>query len=124
MSPRWRTAVVTSSCLFLWGAAWLPGAMIVEMTGWSVLATCGIYGLFRRQLRWTVRCTHGLPSIGRPASESYSRQQLLLLAMAVTSPFYWWPLRISMFLQRPLLDQFAWHAYAEKPMMNPPSTPM
>jgi hypothetical protein len=25
MSPRWRTIVVVSSCLVLWGAAWLPG---------------------------------------------------------------------------------------------------
>jgi hypothetical protein len=115
--------VIVSSCLVLWGAAWLPGATFIEMAGWIGLAASGLYGIVRRQLRWIVRCMHGLPPIGKPASERYTRRQLLLLAMAVTSPFFWWPLRVSLFIQRPLLDRFAWHAYAEMPMLAPPRTP-
>jgi hypothetical protein len=123
MSPRWRTAVVISSCLVLWGAAWLPGALIVESCGWAGLITCGSYGSVRRALRWVIRKTHGLPSVRAVRSEQYARWQLLLLAAAATSPIYWWPLRVSLFVQRPLVDRFGWYVYAEAPMLFPPSTP-
>jgi hypothetical protein len=123
MSLRWRTTVVVSSCLVLWGAAWLPGATVVEVAGWAGLAICAIYGVLRRQLRWCVRTTHGLPSIGTPHSERYGWKRLLLVTLATSSPFFWWPLRVSLLVQRPLLDRFAWHTYAESPMLEPPATP-
>ncbi|MDQ3440215.1 MAG: hypothetical protein M3478_07680 [Planctomycetota bacterium] len=123
MSPRWRTAVIASSCLVLWGAAWLPGALAVESLGWFGLIICATHGLVRRPLRWIVRKTHGLPSVRGVASERYAPWQLLLLAAAASSPIYWWPLRVSLFIQRPFIDRFGWHVYAEAPMLYPPATP-
>jgi hypothetical protein len=64
-----------------------------------------------------------MPSMSKPGSERYSSRQLIVLILATTSPFYWWPMRVSLFVQRPLLDRFAWHAYAEAPMLHPPGTP-
>jgi hypothetical protein len=123
MSPRWRTATLVSSALVLWGAAWLPGAGIVEAAGWLGLALCATYGCVRKPMRWIVRRAYGLPPVSSPASEWYARWQLALLILAVSSPLFWWPLRLSMLVQRPLLNRFAWHAYAEAPMLDPPATP-
>ena len=100
MSSRWRMGTLVASALVLWGAAWLPGAGIVEGVGWL-----------------------GLPPMWSPPSEEYARWQLVLLVLAVSSPLFWWPLRVSMFIQRPLLNRFAWHAYADAPMLDPPATP-
>ena len=115
MSPRWRTVTLVSSGLVLWGAAWLPGAGIVETAGWLGLSLCATYGCVRKPMRWIVRRAYGLPPLWSPASEWYSRRQLLLLILAVSSPLFSWPLRISVLVHRPLLDQFAWHVYAEAP---------
>lgn len=123
MSPRWRMVMLGSSAAVLWGAAWLPGASVVEWTGWVGLILCASYGLLRKPLRRVVRLTHGLPSLCTPESERYSRRQLLLLFLAVSSPIYWWPLHVNMVIQRPFMDRFAWHAYAEAPMVSPPRTP-
>jgi hypothetical protein len=123
MSPRWRTIVCVSSCLVLWGAAWLPGAAIVEWAGWIGLIICGTYGTLRKPLRGLVRHTHGLPALRVPDSERYRWHQLLLLSLAISSPIGWWPLRVNLFLQAPALERFAWHVYAEMPMSHPPRTP-
>lgn len=123
LSPWWRTAMVASSCLVLWGAAWLPGATLVEWLGWIGLSICATYGLLRRPLRWIVRRLHGLPSLRNVASERYAWWQLLLLVAAVSSPIYWWPLRLSLLVQRPFIERFGDYVYAEAPMLYPPATP-
>jgi hypothetical protein len=123
MSPLWRTATLVSSALVLWGAAWLPGAGIVEGVGWLGLAVCTSYGCVRKPMRWIVRRAYALPPMWSPPSEWYARWHLVLLVLAVSSPLFWWPLRVSMLIQRPLLNRFAWHAYAEAPMLDPPATP-
>ena len=123
MSLWWRTAMLISSVCVLWGAAWLPGAGIVEGAGWVGLSAVATYGCVRKPMRWIVRRAHGLPQVWSPRSEWYGRWQLILVTLAVSSPLFWWPLRLNMLIQRPLLDRFAWHAYAQAPMLNPPTTP-
>ena len=41
----------------------------------------------------------------------------------MATPLLNWPLRVSLLVQRPLLDSFGWHCYAEVPMLYPPTTP-
>jgi hypothetical protein len=61
--------------------------------------------------------------IPTPASERYATSHSALLLLALSAFFYPWPLQVNLVLHRPLLDRFAWDAYANTPMLAPPSTP-
>jgi hypothetical protein len=119
---RWLRRLVTMSCLgILWGAAWLPAGAVAESLGWIVVIDVSAFIIFRRMLRFLFR--RSVTRLGLPPSERDTRGQKLVVFLAMTSTIGWWPLRVSLFVQRPLLDRFAWHAYAELPMDSPPRTP-
>jgi hypothetical protein len=121
--PAVRTVVLVGAAAVLWGRAWLPGAMYVEAAGWTALAGAVLYGIVHRDLRRRLRARRGLEPIGLPASERYRRRHVLLVALAMAAPLTSWPLRVSLWAHRPLLDRFGWHVYAEAPMVDPPGTP-
>ena len=118
-----RRAVVLSSIAILWGSAWLPGADWVRDGGWLLLLACVVYSLLRRCARLMLRWYFKLGRLPRQPSEKFSRRQLLVLALAMSAPIGWWPLRLHMWIERPLLDRFGWHMYAEVPMLNQPPPP-
>lgn len=118
-----RTAVTSASVLILWGAAWLPGGRYVELLGWSVLAAAVVFSLSRRLVRRIVRWWYLQPLRKRPASERYAWWQVVLVLLATTSPFFFWPLRISLLIHRPMLDGFVRDAHQVRPLFDPPSTP-
>jgi hypothetical protein len=122
-NARVRRTVIVSCGMILWGAAWLPGAFFVEGAGWCVLVLAVAYGIFRRIARRITRIRSGQAPIVRPPSERYSRRQIALVALAMSSPILYWPLRLNLLIHRPLLDRYAWNAYAERPMISPPATP-
>jgi hypothetical protein len=123
MSPWWRSAVVTACAAVLWGVAWLPGGTAVEFLGWTVLITVILVGLVRRGVRRKLYRRLRLPPPSLPVSERYSRWQVCIVLLGMSALFYSWPLRLNLLIHRPLLDRFAWHAYAEVPFFERPRTP-
>jgi hypothetical protein len=118
-----RRALLVSCGMILWGAAWLPGAFLIEGTGWCLLVLAVIYGIARRIARRITRKRSGQPLLLRSPSEQYSRRQVLLVALAMSSPILHWPLRLNLLIHRPLLDRYAWNTFAQRPMIDPPATP-
>jgi hypothetical protein len=123
MSPFIRTGVIVGSSAILWGAAWLPGGRYVELLGWVMLSLAVAYTLPRRGIRTILRRRYAQPLRSRPESEKYRPWQLGLVFLAITSPFFFWPLRVSLFIHRPLLDRFARDAHDVRPLFDPPRTP-
>jgi hypothetical protein len=118
-----RRAVVGSCIAILWGAAWFVGSEFVEDLGWLVLVVATVCGMFWRMQRRLLRLYFRLDRLDTPTSETYTRRQKLIVALAMSSTIYWWPLRVSLFVQRPFLDHLGWYAYAVAPAIDPPSCP-
>lgn len=119
----WTRSAVTCGCIaILWGNAWLPGANWVELFGWLLVLFFTAYRIVREVMRGALRLRYRLPSVLR-GSERYRRWQVVVVALAMSSPIYWWPLRVSLLLQRPILDRFAVEAHERRPMLNPPHAP-
>lgn len=121
---EWARRMLLIGCAaILWGAAWLPGARYVELAGWCAACAVVCYTIPRRFLRLLLRWQLGMRRMGSITSERFSRRQLLLVALAMSSPLFWWPLRVSMFVQRPLLDHFAYYMFAQRPLIHPLTSP-
>ena len=123
MSGLIRTYVVCGAVAILWGTAWLPGARYVEMLGWTILAVSVAYSMPRRVIRRMLRARYAQPLLSRPSSERYGWLRLTVLFLAVTSPFFNWPLLASLRIQRFALDRFAHYTHDVRPLLDPPSTP-
>jgi hypothetical protein len=123
MSVWVRRAVLICCVGILWGAAWMPFGNISEENGWILLAVLTIYTIVRRSIRFVLRHHYAQRLIRVADSERYRRGQLLLVFLTATSSIFCWPLRVSLFVQRPFLNHFGWYAYAKAPMLNPPKSP-
>lgn len=107
MDNRLPKMVTGASFCILYGAAWFPIGGWLEVGGWIVLIAGTLYGIVRRAIRAVLRRNFQLPPLSMPNSERYWRWQQIVVALAISSTIYWWPLRLNMWLQRPLLDRFA-----------------
>jgi hypothetical protein len=123
IGPWARRALLIACGAILWGAAWMPGARFVEMLGWFAAGAIVCYTLARRLIRTALRTHHVQPPLRSPASERFGRWQISLVVLAISSPLFWWPLRVSLLIQRPLLNRFDRYAYEDRPMSSPPSMP-
>jgi hypothetical protein len=121
LSALWRGATIASAFAIIWGSAWLAGGFGVEVAGSAVLIAVTLYTTLRRSVRFFI--TGGISEREPPESERYARWQRVVIALAVATPLLNWPLRVSLLVQRPLLDSFGWHCFAEAPMLYPPTTP-
>jgi hypothetical protein len=121
---RWPCRLTLLSCgAIIWGAAWLPGARYLEFIGWAAVVAATVYTVARRFLRHSIRAYRRQPRLALPASEQFDCRQVLLVFLAMTTPLFWWPLRLNLLIHLPLLNRLAWHTYADRPMLNPPATP-
>lgn len=117
-----RMPTLIGCAAILWGAAWLAGAQRVEMLGWSLMIATSSYRLVRHVIRALIRRAFAQPHTRHPPLR-FKRWQLALLALAMSSRFFFWPLYLNLLIHRPLLDRFARYAFEDVPMLNPPPTP-
>ncbi|HWB52675.1 MAG TPA: hypothetical protein VG722_00715 [Tepidisphaeraceae bacterium] len=58
-----------------------------------------------------------------PATDRYKLWQIVLIFLAMSSPFCSWPFRLNILIEYPLLQHFAHYAYYQAPAQHPPKCP-
>jgi hypothetical protein len=116
---HFRAVLILLMLAIIWGQSWLPGAYVVSIFATLLAGVTVVYravrGLLRRIVLFHYRQRDKL-SVRQIRARRF---EVVITLLAVSSLIVNWPLMLHVLIARPALDQFAYDAWAVRPMLDP-----